>query len=39
LTTAKRIPGFEADVQNLRGDFDVAVERVSQTHPQMRIQG
>jgi len=22
LTTAKRIPGFEADVQNLRGDFD-----------------
>jgi len=35
----KRTSGFEADVQNLRGDFDVAVERVSQTHPQIRIEG
>ncbi len=39
FTPTKRIPGFESDVQNLRSDFDAAVERASQTHPQMRIKG
>jgi len=36
---AKRSSGFEADVQSLRGDFDVAVERVCQEQPQTRIEG